>query len=408
MRIKDDQKFNIICLSNQLWDFENWTNKKHVMSRLMNFGDNVIFVDPPINTGFVFFRHLKRGNFNLKRILTGVKNITKSSIVFTPLNFIPFKLITSFFHVLKIKYLTLKHFDKNRPTILWIYNVEIPQLKFYVNFLKYDKLVYDCVDNYPAFPKYDTDQKKQTIINQENYLIKKSDIVFTTAPGLYDRIKMQNKNTFYTPNVGDYDMFKDTKKYKYQLKSDLKNIPQPRIGFIGALDEYKFDFGLLKKIALDHKKFSFVLIGPLGLKDKDASLDTLGLSEFKNIYYLGSKPYKDKIKYMAGFDVDIIPYVINDYTKGGCFPVKFHDSLAAGLPIVVTDLPAYYDFKDVCYISKSYQEFSDNIKIALDQDEVQKIEARKNVAKLNDWDTKVVNMINIIKNSFTNDFVATN
>ena len=268
--------------------------------------------------------------------------------------------------------------------------------------LKYDELVYDCVDNYPAFPIYNTAEKKQKIIKDENYLIDKSNLVFTTAPGLYDRIKKQNKNTFYTPNVGDYEMFKDTKKFKFQLPKDLKEIPEPRVGFIGALDEYKFDFKLFKKIVEDHPDYSFVLIGPLGLKDKDASMESLGFSNYKNIYYLGSRSYKDKAKYMAGFDVDIIPYVLNDYTVEGCFPVKFHDSLAAGLPVVVTDMPAFYDFKDVCYISKSYQSFSDNIKKALEEDDVTKISERKKVAKENSWENKVEKMLNIIKEDLTN------
>ena len=137
----------------------------------MEAGHNVIFVDPPINTGFVFYRHLKRGNWTLNRILTQVKKIKKTSVVFTPLNVIPFKIITSFFHALKIRSLEAKYFDKNLPTVLWIYNVEIPYISTYINLLKYDELVYDCVDNYPAFPIYNTAEKKQKIIKDENYLI---------------------------------------------------------------------------------------------------------------------------------------------------------------------------------------------------------------------------------------------
>jgi len=391
-----DQKLNIICLSNQLWDFENWTNKKHVMSRLMGAGHNVIFADPPINTGFLFFRHLKRGNWSFNRVLTQVKSITKHSIIYTPLNVIPFKFLTSFLHAIRLRVLSRKYFDKKLPTVLWIYNVEIPHLKTYLSLLKYDELIYDCVDNYPAFPKYNTKKKKDKIIKTENHLIKKSNVVFTTAPGIYERIKKLNDNTFYTPNVGDYDMFKDTKKYKFKLPKDLKVIPEPRIGFIGAVDLYKFDFELFKKIVSDYSTYSFVVIGPLGLKDKDASLEDLGFSGFSNVYYLGSCPYKDKIRYMAGFDVDIIPYVLNDYTVGGCFPVKFHDSLAAGLPVVVTNLPAYHPFKDVCYIAKDADEFSKYIKKALEEDNLSKVRERKNVARINSWENKVKKMLKII------------
>ena len=396
MEINKDQKLNIICLSNQLWDFKNWTNKKHVMSRLMGAGHNVIFVDPPINVGFVFFKYLKRGDWSLSRFLTQTKSTVDNSIVYTPLNFIPFKRITSLLHVLKIRRLARKYFDKNIPTILWVYNVEIPYLKTYLGLLKRTKLVYDCVDNYPAFPKYNTKNKRRKIVKIENLLVNKSDIVFASAPGIYERIKKIKENTFYTPNVGDYEMFKDTKKYKFKLPKDLRNISEPRVGFIGALDPYKFDFDLFKKVAQDHPNYSFILIGPLGLKDRDANWESLGFNEFSNVYYLGSKSYTDKIRYMAGFDVDIIPYVINDYTIGGCFPVKFHDSLAAGLPVVVTNLPAYTPFKDVCYISNDYDDFSRNIKKAIEEDDLSKVRERKNIARINSWENKVRKMLKII------------
>lgn len=391
------EKLNIICLSNQLWDFENWTNKKHVMSRLMKAGNSVLFVDPPINTGRVLLRHILRRNWDLKRILTQVKNTSSKSLIFTPLNVIPFTSVTSFFHALKIRRLQKRMYkDKSIKTILWIYNVEIPHLKNYLKFIKYDLLVYDCVDNYPGFPRYNTPEKRKKIADIEEYLSKKADIVFTTAPGLFTKLKKFNTNTHYTPNVGDYEKFKDTQKYRFQLPDDLKEISSPRIGFIGALDEYKFDFKLLRKVALDYPDFSFVLIGPLGLKDKNASINDLGLSDLSNVYYLGPRPYDKKINYMAGFDVDIIPYVLNDYTVGGCFPVKFHDSLAAGLPVVVTDLPAYKPFNNVCYISKDYDEFSKNIKKALKENNLDRVKKRKAVAKDNSWENKVCYMLSLI------------
>lgn len=396
MSLTKDQKLNIICLSNQLWDFENWTNKKHVMMRLMNAGHNVIFVDPPINTGFVFLRHLKRGNWSLSRLFTQVKKITKKSIIYTPLNWLPFTFLTSLFHVIRLNILALKHLNRRNPTILWVYNVEIPYIKHYLWFLPYTKLIYDCVDNYPAFPKYNTEEKRLQIINTELYLTKRSNIVFTTAPGIYQRLNQINNHTFYTPNVGDYEMFKDTKKYKFHLPKNLESIPSPRIGFIGALDTYKFDFPLFEKIVQDHPKYSFIIIGPLGLKDKDADWSSISLSKYSNVYYLGSVLYKDKIKYMAGFDVDIIPYTLNDYTVGGCFPVKFHDSLAAGLPVVVTNLPAYEPFKDVCYISNTYDQFSKNIKKAIEEDDLSRIKDRMKIAKENNWESKVANMLDII------------
>jgi glycosyltransferase involved in cell wall biosynthesis len=196
--------------------------------------------------------------------------------------------------------------------------------------------------------------------------------------------------------VGDFKRFKNTKSYKYKIPEDLSNIPRPRIGMIGALDEYKFDAKLIKKCVADHPDYSFVIIGPMALKDKDATLEDIGLSDLPNVHYLGARPYEEKKYYMAGFDVEVIPYQLNDYTVGGCFPVKFHDSLAAGLPVVVTDLPAYSPFEQVCYISRNYDEFSNNIKRALEEDNDKRVKERQEVAKVNDWDHKVDLMLKYI------------
>jgi len=390
-----DKEFNIICLSNQLWGYPLLTNKKHVMSRLADLGHKVLFIDPPINTGRLFFRQLVRGNWSLKRLILSQYDEEKVRI-YSPLDVTPFNLISSRLHIRRIKKIQKRFFEDSRKTFLWVYHVEIGGLEYYLKNLNYDLLIYDCVDNYVGFPKYDTDEKKEKIIKQEEMLAGKADLVFATAPGLVEKLQKYTSAVYYTPNVGDYKKFKDAKSLKDEIPADLEKIPRPRIAFTGSVDKYKFDVDLVLKAAEDHPNYSFVIIGPMALKDCEADAKKLGVKGIKNIYFLGSRPYKDIHKYFAGFDVYIIPYQLNDYTVGGCFPVKFHDGLAAGLPVIVTDLPAYSPFKDVCYISKNYDEFSRNIKIALEEDNPQKAKERQKVAKQNDWDSKVSNMLEII------------
>ena len=394
------QKYNIICLSNQLWDFPNWTNKRHVMQRLAKMGHKVIFVDPPINFGRLFIKQIKRGEWSLKRLFTQVEEDKCGASILTPINITPVSKLTSQFHIRKIKKVVRKQKIEKRKTILWVYHVQIAQLENYLRKLDYDILIYDCVDNYAAFPEtksiFSTSIYGQKLIEQEKKLTETANLVFASAPGLVDKLKKYNQNVFYTPNVGDYDRFKNAKSYKYKIPKDLSEIPRPRIGMIGAMDEYKFDAELVRKCAQDNPNYSFVLIGPLALKDKNASLKDLGLANLDNVFYLGARPYDMKKFYMAGFDVDIIPYQLNDYTVGGCFPVKFHDSLAAGLPVVVTDLPAYTPFDHVCYISKSYEQFSNNIRRALEEDNLVRVKERKEIARVNDWDNKVEAMMGYV------------
>jgi len=115
-----------------------------------------------------------------------------------------------------------------------------------------------------------------------------------------------------------------------------------------------------------------------------------------NIYFLGEKPFEEMPKYYAGFDAYIIPYQLNEYTVGGCFPVKFHEALAVGVPTIVTDLPAYLPFKNVSYIAKNNKEFSELLKKALEEDNDNKVKERKEVAKKNNWDGKVDSMLGFI------------
>ena len=396
-------KYNVICLSNQLWDFPNPTNKKHVMSRLSKLGHTVLFVDPPINFGEVFFRQLKLGLWSISRILTFTKKDLGTGVtVFTPVNFLPFSFFTSVFHIVKIRYLARKLFKLNseRKTILWVYHVQNQKLRRYLNLLKHDILIYDCVDNYSGFPEqksfYKTVESKERTLKQEEMLSKKADIVFATAPGLVEKLKKFNPKVYFTPNVGDYQKFKDSKRYRFSLPDDMKRIPHPIIGFTGALDDYKFDFDLMKKMVLNYSAYSFVLIGQAALKDRDFDIKENNIFTLNNVHFLGIKPYAIMQNYYAGFDAYIIPYVLNDYTVGGCFPVKFHEALAAGLPTVVTDLPAYYPFKDVCYISKSHEEFLNKLKLSLEEDSSIKVRERQSVAKENNWDGKVENMLRII------------
>lgn len=404
--ITNTEKYNVICFSNQLWDFPNWTNKKHVMHRLSLQGHHVLFVDPPINFGWVLLKQIKRGFWGLQRLLTQTKKDSDGVLVFNPINLLPFPDLTSKIHAFRIKKLAAKNFDSSRKTLLWVYHVQLPNLEYYIQNLKHDVLIYDCVDNYAGFPEekafYRASVYADTLLQQEEKLARAATIVFASAPGLADRLGKINSNTHFTPNVGDYAEFHDTKKYTTNIPEDLKEIPRPRIGFIGAMDSYKFDYDLVEKLAQDYPKYNFVLIGPLALKDKNAKLEDLPLAQYPNIFLLGSRPYNLKKYYMAGFDVDIIPYVISDYTVGGCFPVKFHDSLAAGMPVVVTDLPAYAPFSKVCYISKTYGEFSNNLKKAMEEDSPQKIKERQKVAKENDWEGKVSNMLSLIETALAN------
>jgi glycosyltransferase involved in cell wall biosynthesis len=390
------EKYNIICFSNQLWDYPNWTNKRHVMTRLGKMGHKIIFVDPPINFGRVFLRQIQKGYWSFLRFLIGYKK-EGNVMVYTPIKYYLFSKFSTFLFSEKINNLAQGFFNKKNKTLLWVYNVEIEHLEEYLSQVKRDFLIYDCVDYYAGFPRYETREQKEAFLETEKKLTENSDLVFATAPGLVDRLKKINKDTFYTPNVGDFEMFHNIKdKYKNDKPKELKSLTGPIVGYIGALDSYKFDYELLKKSAVTYPEYNFVIIGDIALKDREGSLKELGLDNLSNVHFLGSIPFVKTPKYMAHFDCELIPYVYNDYTIGGCFPVKFFNTLSAGIPSIVTDLPVFAMYKNVAYISKTHDDFVNNIGKALSENSLTKINERISVAKENTWDSKVSNMLSII------------
>jgi hypothetical protein len=281
-------QYNIICLSNQLWLSDYWTNKSHVMSRLSKLGHKVLFVEPPINTGNIFVRQVLAGNWSVNRLLTQTRVEPASGVLlYSPLNVLPAANVTSKWHMHRINTVAQRYFDPSRKTLLWVYHVQLKHLLDYVAGLKHDTLIYDCVDNYLGFPEnsafYSTTVTRKQLQLQEEALAKQAQVVFATAPGLVERLKSYNPNTHFTPNVGDYEKFKDAKLLK-TVPEDLKAIPRPVVGFTGALDEYKFDMSLFKELALTHPQYSFVLIGSLAIKGTNATKESLGLGGLANVH----------------------------------------------------------------------------------------------------------------------------
>jgi hypothetical protein len=207
-------KYNIICLSNQLWLDDYWTNKSHVMSRLSKLGHKVLFVEPPINTGNIFLRQLLKGNWPIKRLLTQTRvEVQSGLLIYSPLNPVPDSEFTANMHIGRINKITHRLFNPKLKTVLWVYHVQLKNLMKYVSGIKHDILIYDCVDNYLGFPEnsafYSTTVPKKQLAKQEEELAKRANLVFATAPGLVEKLKDYNSNTHFTPNVGDYEKFKN-------------------------------------------------------------------------------------------------------------------------------------------------------------------------------------------------------
>ncbi|KAF0132910.1 MAG: group 1 glycosyl transferase [Candidatus Saganbacteria bacterium] len=369
---------NIICLSTQNWDDSFWTNKQHIMSQLSK-DHRVIYVDRGVlGLRYFFYKRITASNtiFSLKFFFRLFEERTKNLTILTEkFNFpIPFA-----FKSWLVKRYIKKH--KIKDPILWIYQ---PEYEKYIGQFGEKLVVYDCVDEYSAFPSYKN--KKDEIIETEKRLMRKADLVITSSEHLYQVKKQFNPRTYLIHNVADYDHFVRVFEKDLPLPKDIKNIPKPIIGFIGAIDSYKVNLDLLDNIAENRPNYSIVLIGSIGKVDSSTRISSL--RKRKNVFFLGEKPYGLLPNYINSFDVCMIPYNLNDYTEN-CFPIKFFEFMATGKPVIATALPALANYAEYIEYVKTNNDFVLGIdKLLKGDNETQKMK-RVEIARNNSWQTRI-------------------
>lgn len=189
-------------------------------------------------------------------------------------------------------------------------------------------------------------------------------------------------------------IFSKSQHDKTVIPDELKLIKEPIIGFFGAISKYKINFDLIEYIAKNQPEWSIVLIGTFGEGEKSADISKL--EQIDNIHFLGPKPYEVLPNYLKGFNVCILPNVINEYTKN-MFPMKFFEYLASGKPVVSTSLPSLKDFVEYCYFAVNNSEFTEFIRKAISETNNNEIRQKRiELAKMNTWEKRINDMSEII------------
>lgn len=377
---------DILCISTADWDNIGWTNKQHIMSRLSKT-NRILYIEslglrqPTIKKKDIL-RILKR----IKDWFKGPRKINENLFVYSPI-ILPLhkiKIVQKINHLvlwITLKLLLTRLRFKN--PILWTYS---PPTASLIGRLNEKLVIYHCVDELSATPGIAT----SAILKMEEKVLKKADLVFTTSKSLYEKKKVFNQNTYYLPNVADVAHFM-TASGDLLIPEDIANIKPPIIGFIGTIVSYKLDFSLIKHIALTHSEWSVVLIGDVAEGEN--------IEEFQsvpNIFMLGGKRYELLPGYIKAFDVCILPNKINEYTQN-MFPMKFFEYLATGKPIVLTELPAVNEYREISYIAKDKEEFIRYIGQALTEDDLPLKQRRIEIAQKNTWEVRIEEMSKLIE-----------
>jgi glycosyltransferase involved in cell wall biosynthesis len=128
-----------------------------------------------------------------------------------------------------------------------------------------------------------------------------------------------------------------------------------------------------------------VLVGPvLNVSGKEAIVEQLRAAP--NVHFLGARPATQLAAYMQQFDVCLMCYELNNYTRY-IYPLKLHEYLATGRPVVSSALESVKEFTPAVAIAASDDEWLAAIEAGLGPEDAGAATPaiRQSIAEQHDW-----------------------
>ena len=357
---------DIICFSHLRWNFV-YQRPQHLMSRFAK-QTRVFFIEEPWfdaeHTSHLQLEHKENLTIIIPHIQQGLSN---EECTFQQVN-----LLRDLFEQENI---TNYYFWYYTPMALAVGNYFSPKM-----------IIYDCMDELSLFKFAPIELK-----DREKELFNKADLVFTGGHNLFQAKKNSHHNIHPFPSSIDKEHFIQARNITTD-EEDQVNIPHPRFGYYGVIDE-RFDIELIMEVAKRKPEWHFVIIGPI------VKIDPETLPKLNNIHYTGPRNYEVLPKYLAGWDIAIIPFLCNDSTKY-ISPTKTPEYLAGGKAVISTsiiDVVTPYGVNNLVHIADTADEFIAAAEFELNRKDhehwLQKIDL---FLSQNSWDKTWSKMLHLI------------
>jgi glycosyltransferase involved in cell wall biosynthesis len=215
-------------------------------------------------------------------------------------------------------------------------------------------------------------------------LLRAVDFVVVHSPKLMEKKGNVNPDTIQIPNGVDFGAY----SAQTRPPADLGEGPGPKIGYVGVIKS-QLHFDLLLELSRRRPEWSFVLVGPEGhLGPKDGAVKEL--KRRSNVRFLGNRQLRDLPAYTQHMDVLLMCYEVTSYTNY-IYPLKLHEYLAAGRPIVSSPIQSVLPFGNVIRLAQSPDEWEAAIAESLQPaaSSAEAVAARRAPAAEHDWDLLV-------------------
>ena len=370
---------SIICFGGEDWWYHHPHSKNHLMRRFARSGNKVIFVNSismglaPMKSGEVLPRVKRKLKSYAKLARTTEEGITVVSPAVVPF-FGSRTAVATNRRLLTAQISSLaKRRGLTRP-ILWI---AIPTAIEVAGRLNESLVIYHVSDKYDANTMdHATDPKLIRALHER--AIEAADLVFYSSRKLLAEAEHGREKSHLLEQAVDFDRWSTIGETP--LAEIVARIPQPRIGYFGAIEPWLIDQELIKQAAQKRAGWNWIFIG-----NKSRGLE---IESLPNVHFLPPVPYDELPGYAAGFDVCVLPWNTEvPFTSYGS-AIKVREYLATGKPVVISPLPEYESMSDVIRIARSREQFLELVDDALREEGSEKARARQDAVRNGTWDAR--------------------
>ena len=218
---------------------------------------------------------------------------------------------------------------------------------------------------------------------QDAALCARADAVIVCSEKLHAMKQGMASRLALIPNGVEAGHYASVLNKSLPLPAEAAQWPRPVFGYTGTLHPDRVDVPLITGLARGLPSGSVALVGPDYLRPEDHA----ALGALPNVFLTGPKPYAQLPEYMRAFDVCITPHLVTPFTES-LNPIKLWEYLAAGKPIVSTNVAGFRDYPQFVSIAADAAEFLTLSEAALVEDPAAG-QARQAEAGHHSWDARM-------------------
>jgi glycosyltransferase involved in cell wall biosynthesis len=233
-------------------------------------------------------------------------------------------------------------------------------------------LVYDIMDDLASFKN-----AAPLLSARRSQALARADLVFTGGRSLH-RAATESRpvDTYLFASGVELEHFATCA----ELRKGQATRSRPVAGYVGVVDE-RLDLPLLAELAGLLPEWDIAVVGPV------AKIDPADLPSAPNLTYHGAVPYSGLPGVMAGFDVALMPFALNEATRS-ISPTKTLEYLAAGLPVVSTRVPdVVADYGHTVDLQDDGAGFADACKRVLEHSWAERADRARPLLDWHHWDS---------------------